>query len=185
MFTKTTIISLLAIAVLALGGIGYSAFTSSVTVTGSASAGSLSLYFYTDSSTSGANAVCTWSGSTGSGGDNTLTLTVTNLSPGDYCTATAYIGDTGTLPATSETTNIAGSGGTFCSTGTTTNCIDVTDSFGVNCLTSSYSATGSTPIPANNAGSIPDTLTVYLPSGSTLQSTAGTFTYTITGSVGS
>jgi hypothetical protein len=180
MMTKTTVVSLFALSLLVLTGVGYAAFTSTITVTGTASAGTLALSFTTPATTgtstpTGAGS-CYFSG-TGS----TTTLTVTNLAPSDTCyaTITVYIG--GTLPATSLATTITGAVPPLCWGSTPANCFVVTDTLGLNSGTGTDGAWSGT---LASGTSFVYGVTVGLSAFSTTQSLSGSFTIYLTGSVG-
>lgn len=173
--------TVLAISVLALaGGLGYATFTSTVTVAGSAQAGTLALGFagspYLSSGTTSPTGAgtCYFSGTGGS-----TTLTVTNMAPGDTCSATITLENSGSLPTASETTTISGT--QLCTGSFNYNCFVVTDSLGLN----SYYATNGAGGPIASGGTYGYSVTVTLASGSTQQSESGTFTISVTGSVGS
>ena len=182
-------VSLFAISLLALTGIGYATFTSAVTINGTASAGNINLYYYSFSGAASSSpsgyGTCSWSGNTGT----SVSLSYSNMVPGDSCAQTVNVEDTGTLPILSLKSTISGSP-PFCQPASTTNCITVTDTLGLNTYTSTPatastgSTTGAPLIPASGAGSYAYTVTIAYPSGSTSQSFSGTFTITLTGSIG-
>jgi hypothetical protein len=94
-----------AVAIVAVGGIGFAAWTSSVTVSGSGTAGAVTLTWC--SANGVPTGACTASPSfTGTGGcsisasGSVLTLSGDNLGPSESCDFTAAILDTGSLPAT-------------------------------------------------------------------------------------
>jgi len=177
LMTRTTIVSLFALSLLALTGIGYAAFTYPITVTGTASAGTLSIEFttpaYSAISTPTGDGSCYFSGTGAS-----TTLTVTNMVPGDTCTAQITIYNSGTVPTSSETTSI--SGGPYCNTPGQLNCFYVTDSLGL----SSEVGPGSGGV-IGVGGTYLYSVTVGFPSTSTIPSTTASFTITITASAGS
>ena len=176
--TKTTIMSLFALSLLALSGIGYAAFTYSITVTGSASAGTLAIGFTTPAnsgtSTPSGDGSCSFSGTGGS-----TTLTVTNMVPGDTCTAQITIQNTGTVPTSSETTSI--SGGPYCNTVGQLNCFAVTDGLGLDSESGATGSGGSIGV----GGTYLYSVNVIFPTGSTDQGTTASFTITVTASAGS
>jgi len=103
MLTKTTVISLLTISLLALGGIGYAAFTSSVTANANATGGTLNLIWYsaTTDAASASYAICTPSGG---GNPQTETFTAKAIAPGDAgCWFDVTIQNTGNIPANTIT----------------------------------------------------------------------------------
>jgi hypothetical protein len=112
MMTKTMVVSLFALSLLALTGIGYAAFTSSIIMNGSGNAGTLSIVWgnsvstaaYDESGNAISYATCTYSGA----GTTTLTLSANNLGPGDYCIFRTTITNTGTIPGTMTITNWGG-----------------------------------------------------------------------------
>jgi hypothetical protein len=172
-----------AVAIVAVGGIGFAAFTASVYVDGSGAAGSVALSFtsnpYGTAASSPAGATCaiqSYGGSTG-----TITVAASNLEPGQYCTFTLSVQNVGTLPITSETSTYAYVSGSVCNSGGQMNCIWVSDGIGLNTETGT-SGSDSTTIPVS--GEYTYILYVELPGGSTIQSTALSFTITLTGSAG-
>jgi len=182
MMTKTTVVSLFALSLLALTGIGYAAFTSNITITGTASAGTLQVQFASPVTSSGSPATSTPSGVgscyfTGLG--SSTTLTVTNMDPGDSCTAYVTVANTGTLPTSSETTSLSGATNVCVPTSTAPyNCFTVTDSLGLNSYTAANGAGG----PVASGSSFGYTVTVQLPSTATAQGLGGSFTITLTAS---
>jgi len=178
MMTKTTVVSLFAISLLALTGIGYAAFTYSITVTGTASAGTLAIEFNVPAnpgvSTPSGDGACSFSGT-----GTSTTLTVTNMVPGDTCTAQITIQNIGTVPTSTETTAI--SGGPYCNSPGQLNCFAVTDSLGLNSETGATGSGGSIGV----GGTYLYSVNVIFPTGSTSQSTTASFTITVTASAGS
>ncbi len=169
------------IAVVAVGGVAFASFTSSVTVHANASAGTIVLKF--DGTNSGSStpsgATCTIAFPS-SPPTQVATVTASNLAPGQYCTFNLEIANYGTLPATTESTVLSPTGGTICnSAALTTNCIFVQDNLGLNSETP-IGGSGSTTIPAG--GTFPYILYATLPSGSTDQTTHASFDITFTGS---
>ena len=188
MMTKTTIVSLFALSLIALTGIGYATFTSTATINGNASAGTLTLAmsnFNGGTSTPSGAGSCGWS-SYLAGPPASVTLTVSNMAPGDSCSAWLTINNVGSLPMTSESSTFAATTGFFCVNGVlTTNCFYVTDSLSTP-LNSFYGQSGSQASTVASGGTFsPYVVTVYYASGSTLQGQSATFTVTFTGSVGS
>lgn len=179
MYTKTTLVSLLAISLLAFAGLGYSAFTSSINATGSATAGTLVLGFATPA-TGGTNTPTGSGGCAFSGTGSSTTLSVTNMAPGDSCTATITVTNSGSLPSSSETTSVSG-GSYLCSPTQTYNCFNVKDNLGLNLEAPSNGAGGAIAAGSSFVYSV----TVTLGAGSTQQSASGSFTITLTGTVGS
>lgn len=82
------------IAVAAVAGVGFAAYTSSATLTVNASAGS---FYIVASASLGANSIAVGSCSAAPSGNN-IVLTLTNLLPGDYCNFTNAYTDAGSLP---------------------------------------------------------------------------------------
>lgn len=181
MINRTMMYAIIGISLFAVSGIAYAAFTSSIYINGNASAGTMTLQWNGSGFTNGAGtySTCDWSSNTGT----SVTLTVSNLSPGDSCTAYAYVTDTGSLPATSASSSLS-SPTNVCNYIGATNCFYVYDSMGLNSETGSSGSASGNPLiaPSGNYGY---SITVALPSGSTIQSLSGSFTITITGSVGS
>jgi len=186
MITKTMMVSLFALSLLALSGVGFAVYSASVTINGTASGGTLVLgtsSWASGTTTPTGAGSCAWSDYV-AGSPATITLTVTNMAPGDSCTASLHIDNLGTLPMTSESTTFAGVTGYFCTSGGyTTNCFFVTDSLGLQSYVGSNGANGLTVSPG---GSYPGGywVTVTYASGSTVQSESASFTITFTGSVG-
>jgi hypothetical protein len=118
--TKTTVVSLFAITLLALTGIGYAAFTSTATANINASAGTLNLYFSYGTVTTYTSVAGTCT-AYASGGQ--LYVSYTNAAPGDTCSFYGTIANAGSLPATSVSLTYYawqsyGPGGTYCDTTT-------------------------------------------------------------------
>ena len=143
MMTKTTVVSLFALSLLVLGGVGYAAFTSSVTGTAYFTAGTLTLgvlgpAYGTSNTPAGGDAVaptCTFTPSSDSGppGSATFTLTASNLYPGDNgCDFAVAIYNSGSLPATSFTVSyLINPGGTdTCRNIATSGCYFLNDFLG-------------------------------------------------------
>ena len=106
MFTKTTIVSLLTISLIAVAGLGYSQFTSSVTANANATGGTLNLVWYYAAAdpSNVAYAQC----SVANVNSQTETFTASAIAPGDNgCLFDVYIQNTGNVPANSITTSPA------------------------------------------------------------------------------
>ena len=116
-FPRWVAAALIGVTILAAGGTGFAAFTTSAFVNGSASAGTLGPLTWGDSpvsSWSASNDVCSASvGTTDSSGD-TLILSATNLAPGDYCGFADTLYNAGSLPA-AATESITSASGGLCS----------------------------------------------------------------------
>ena len=173
MMTKTTVVSLFAISLLALTGVGFAAFTSSIYVYGTAGAGTLAVQFNNPAtpgtSTPSGAGTCGFSGTGGS-----TSFTASNLAPGDICTATITVYNTGSLPTTSETTSLSAPVN-VCNGA---NCFYVSDSLGLQ----SWTATNGFGGPVGIGGSFVYSVSVQLDPGSTVQSESGSFTITLTAS---
>jgi hypothetical protein len=93
------------VAVVAVGGIGFAAFTTTAYVNGNAAAGTLGPLTWSDLGTPVATS--TYVGCTVSTGNHSVTGTTqddlfigaTNLAPGDQCTFTADLNNLGSIPA--------------------------------------------------------------------------------------
>ena len=181
MMTKTTVVSLFALSLLALTGVGYAAFTSSITVNGTASAGTLSIAFTTPANTAGYGTStpsgvgsCSFSGTGAS-----TTLTVSNMDPGDTCTADITVANTGSLPTSSEATSLSGAPEACVPTSTSPyNCFTISDNLGLNSYTGASGSGGAVA----SGGSFTYTVSVALPSTATTQGLSGSFTITLTAS---
>jgi hypothetical protein len=172
-------------AVVAVGGIGFATLSSSATINGSGSTGSITLAFESFANGNGAYSTCDWSGYS-AGPPASVTLTVNNLAPGDSCSASLYIEDTGTLPVNTLATQITGTGGNYCTSpsgGGSYNCVQVTDSLGANLEYGGAASVSGSPVISASGGAVYYYVTVSVPSGTT-QSPSATFTITATGSVG-
>jgi hypothetical protein len=117
---KTVVISLFAISLLVLTGIGYAQFTSTAYVNGTASAGTLDLFF-SSGVTNGVTSVAGTCTVGTSGGQ--LDISFTNVAPGDICNFIGTIENSGSLPATSVSLTYYawqtyGPGAVVCSTST-------------------------------------------------------------------
>ena len=109
MFTKATLVSLLAIALIAAGGIGYSAFTSTASATANATGGTIGLIWAYGSpdASNPSYATCQLTGS-----GSAITLTVAAIAPGDGgCLFDVTVQNTGNIPA--ALTISPGNGQTF------------------------------------------------------------------------
>jgi hypothetical protein len=171
------------IVALAVGGVGYAAYTSSVTVYGGGSSGNLALAFDYGYDGSGTYAQCVVSGLSG----NTVHVTASDLSPGDGCTVTLGVINNGTLPATSESTAFGFGSGSVCNAPSQKDCILVSDNLGITALNTALGTSGSdNKVIAASGGLYPGNylLTISEPAGSTSQSLGLSFTVTFTGSVG-
>jgi hypothetical protein len=167
---------------IAVGGIGFASYTSSITVNGAASSGTLALAFDYGSGTGGTYAVCAI---TGLNGANAY-ITASDLSPGDHCSLTLGIINNGTLPATSETSVFGYVSGSYCNSPSATNCVSVSDNLAPISLSTTAGTSGSSSQTiAAGGGLFPGNyvVTISEPSGST-QSVSLSFTITFTGSVG-
>ncbi len=171
------------VAVVAVGGIGFATYTSSITVNGSAASGDLNLAFYTSGVTDGTYAVCSVTSLTGT----VATISASDLSPGDSCSVTLGVANYGSLPATSESSQLTSYSGQLCGPYGTYNCLGVADNLNGVSLNSEYNSGGSgnLGIPAGG-GVLPGyyVVTIYEPSGTT-QAVSISFSITFTGYVGS
>jgi len=98
MITKTMVISLFALSLLAVTGIGYAAFTSSAYITGNATAGTIGPLSWNLGATACTSSYNTASFAGSSG--NSLVISAGNLGPGDYCTFQVSLSNAGSLPGT-------------------------------------------------------------------------------------
>ena len=165
---------------LSVGAIGFAAFTSNtITIGGQVSSGNLDIYWNPSyASANGVYAQCAWTLLDA----HTAQLVVTDLSPGDGCTVNTYINDDGSLPATSLTSTFTTADTDFCTPTFTYNCIQVSDSVGLNLLGGSTTATVTgTPVIAAG-GYTTYSISVNMPSATT-QTLSGTFTVSINGAV--
>ena len=173
MITKTMMVSLFALSLLALTGIGYAAFTSTVTANITATGGTLTLEWNTPavdvSSASYANCGYTY-------GVSTTTFTVSAIAPGDAgCWYDLSVYNAGNVPAT---TLIPGGGGAFGGS-------DAGD-YGLACFYAAFVSAPAGPLnPSTSSGTF--YLHVYIPSGHTdaCQGFTASTTATLEGTVGS
>jgi hypothetical protein len=112
MLTKTTIVSLLTISLMAFAGIAYSQYTASISATANATAGTVSVNWYSIANDASSDGGATGTGSASypdttcatSPGTPTygpLTFTATNLPPdGTGCVWDVAINNNGNIPAT-------------------------------------------------------------------------------------
>jgi len=92
------------VAFVAVGGLGFAAFTTSAYINGSASAGTFQLQWQGPASGTPSayyNTCPTPYATTTTNSSDTLVLSAGNLAPGDYCVFTAQLVDIGTLPGNS------------------------------------------------------------------------------------
>jgi hypothetical protein len=185
MGSRLVLVMVAAVAIVAVGGIGFAAFTSSVTVNGTASAGNIVLEFASNPYGTGAStpsgATCTLQ--TYGGTTTTISISASNLAPNQYCSFVLTITNAGSLPANSESSLFTASSGSYCSSSGEINCIWVQDSLSpspLNSETGVYTGSGTTVIPAG--GTLTYTIYTTLPAGSTDQSTSLGFSISLTGS---
>jgi hypothetical protein len=159
------------VAVVAVGGIGFAAFTANAYINGSGQAGTFSLYWGTPSSGtptyysgSGSYLTCTVQpvGTTNNMND-TQNFTGAFFAPGDSCSFTATLYDSGNLPGYVTETGMTCTG-TGCGTG-----FSWSDNIGSSMV----------PIAPGSPVTFMGTLT--LSSTATLQNSQATFSITITG----
>ena len=111
MVAKALWVTMLAVGVLSLSGLGYAAFTASTSVTMYGTGGHLDLAVQSFStSTSQSYVGCTGTINT----DGTLTVTAGPLAPGDWCDVTAVIENTGNVPATLTASSSTSTGFSSC-----------------------------------------------------------------------
>jgi len=162
------------VAIAAVGGIGFAAFTTSAFIKGNASAGTLGPLYWSDVSG------CSASTSTTNNGSDTLVITALNMAPGDSCTVTGTLNNGGSLPANvySEVTCV----------NPAEDCLVFTywDSFSP--YPNGYDVSGGPfgPLAVPAEGSIPYTGTLGLPSGlgNEYQGITCQFEITLTASAG-
>lgn len=90
------------VAAVAIGGIGFAAFTTTAYIGGNAAAGTLGPLTWTSDSTpvgSESFDVCSQAITTTSVTSDTYVITATNLAPGDYCSYWATLNNGGSIPA--------------------------------------------------------------------------------------
>lgn len=99
MITKTTVVALFALSLLAFTGIGYAAFTTTTSINVTATAGTVGPLDWSAGAAAPSTSygVCTVGG--GGGGGAPMTITMSALAPGDSCTVTATLTNTGNIPA--------------------------------------------------------------------------------------
>ena len=100
-----------AIAIVAVGGIGFAAFTANAYVNGNATAGYAEVHFSGPYSTSVSGQVICSASFSSSGDylsdDNVMTITATGFAPGDYCTVSESAVNGGTVGETVSSTGPA------------------------------------------------------------------------------
>ncbi|HTW55637.1 MAG TPA: hypothetical protein VMG36_04220 [Thermoplasmata archaeon] len=194
-----------AFAVLALAGVGFSAFTAQATVNGSAAAATVNLQIVGPDSTAisclylpttpypYAPAPGNVSLVTGEGFSSTATFSVSNLTPGVYCGAYVTLENTGSVPENvSVALSTQGANG-ICAVDQI-NCFDVATQSGIE-ASGLWSIIGSPTAPgpatvSNNfvtlgvGGTYSDFIVVLITTGSTSAPSHGTFTLTYTASAG-
>lgn len=101
------------VAVVAVGGIGFAAWTSTVTATISSTAGTFTIVWgsfsyaaYHADGTPASYVGCSASG--GGSGQGNVEIAVTNMAPGDYCVISSSITDTGNVPGSVTLTEFSG-----------------------------------------------------------------------------
>lgn len=194
-----------AFAVLAMVGVGFSAFTATATVNGSASAGTVGVAIVAESS---APATCFYLPDTPYGGSaapgsvllnvptalsSVATFTAANLTPGVGCDAYITIENTGSVPENiSIALSTAGANGVCASTDQ--NCFDVISQSGIEAASGYYfggSPTGAGPASVSTnfvtlapGATYADAVAVLIATGSTSAPASATFTLTYTASAG-
>ena len=106
MLSKATILSLVAVSLAVLGGVGYATFTSTVNLTATATAGTLHIVIDSANANvaTAGDSITSCSVTIPAGSTTKATITAGNLFPGDTgCTYTIVLKNTGSLPATSFT----------------------------------------------------------------------------------
>jgi hypothetical protein len=115
MGTKWVIGVVAVVAMFAVGGIGFAAFTSSAYINGSATAGTLGPLYWTHGDPTGSESFdhCSAVIGTTFNSSDTLNFGASNLAPGDYCSYQAHLHNAGSIPANvyAEVTSTSGS---FC-----------------------------------------------------------------------
>jgi len=180
--TKKWVVGVLGVlAVAALVGVGYSAFTATATVNGTATAGIAAI----EVTSTGAGYCQYPTGAPAPGSfvfaenakDTVLSVTVSNLVPGSICVTSVTVQNVGTVPvALSAQLNATGG---ICS-GPALNCYDVATTSGL----SSAAGIFSVPAFANLGGPYLDSISVSIPAGSTSAPASGSFAVFYIGSAG-
>jgi hypothetical protein len=105
MGNRLLMVMVTAVAIVAVGGIGFAAFTSTITANISSTAGTISLVWggftynaYHEDGTPATYVSC--SATAGGAGYASVSISVTNLAPGDYCVIQSNIIDAGNIPGT-------------------------------------------------------------------------------------
>ncbi|MFY9717282.1 MAG: hypothetical protein WAK40_05040 [Thermoplasmata archaeon] len=169
------------LAVAALVGVGYSAFTATATVNGTASAGTAAITV----STNGVGSCFYPSGAPAPGAfsfsenakNTVLSITITNMVPGGICSTTATVTNVGTVPVSLSDQLNSTSG--IC-VGAALNCYGVYDTSGL-----SSSAGVSSEHSFDTLGApYSDAISVYIPAGSTSAPASGVFSIEYIGSAG-
>ncbi len=136
MLTRATILSLVAVSLAAIGGVGYATFTSTVNVSATATAGTLALVLSspTAATVTAGDTITACSASLDATGR--LVISASNLFPGDAgCTFSVAITNTGSLPATAFVVDYANvattcSGTLFPGSGAFSACFSYSDTLG-------------------------------------------------------
>ena len=183
--TKKWIAGMLGVlAVAALVGVGYSAFTATATVNGTATAGTAEITV-----SSPAAGTCGYVGGGPAPGGfsfaenhalTVLTVGLSNLVPGGICSFSFTVTNVGTVPVVlsdqlNETSGI-------CAPGPTLNCYGVNDGSGLTSATPVLSVTSLATLAVG--GTYLDTVWVGIPAGSTSAPPSGGFSIYFTGSAG-
>jgi hypothetical protein len=110
------LLAVLAVGVLAVGGLGYAAFTSSATLTTNASSGSMDLVFTAISLGAGTPGYIAISGESPTLPASTVSLDLGTFAPGDVAYLDFSVENTGTLKAQPLNVMYPGPGSTMCDT---------------------------------------------------------------------
>ncbi len=172
------------LAVAALVGVGYSAFTATATVNGTATAGTAAIAL--NSPQAGACAYPSGGPAPGSFSfsENTshtlVSVGVSNLVPGDFCYFSVTVTNVGTVPVVLNNQLNETSG--ICAPGPSLNCFAVRDTAGLTSATPVLNVNGITTLAVG--GTYVDTIWVGIPSGSVTAPPSGLFSVFFTGVAG-
>ncbi|HTP54786.1 MAG TPA: hypothetical protein VML94_07520 [Thermoplasmata archaeon] len=180
--TNRWVVGLLGVlAIAALVGVGYSAFTATATVNGTASAGTAAIVV----TSNGAGACFYPSGAPAPGSfsfsenakDTVLSISVSNMVPGGVCSTVATVSNVGTVPV--SLSNQLNSTSGIC-VGAALNCYDVSDTAGL----SSVAGVSSEHAFATLGAPYSDTISIWIPAGSVSAPPSGVFSIYYIGSAG-
>lgn len=174
-----------AMTIVAVAGVGFSAFTATAYVNGTATAATVGLTVAPDANFPMS---CSWMDTGAPDANASITITevsstqvnivASGLVPGVACNGVIWVNNTGSVALNLTNTLTPGAG--ICAPSASDNCIDVTGVYTIDPLYGVYSYNN----PILTPGSYQDPYTVYIPDGFTMAPASASFTFTYVGTAG-